>query len=97
MISIVSKHVVHHRFVTDSRTRVGSIEVVTVSQFELLETVVKDLMEKAGPLPFPALPDNQKLRSDLAKGSASLTDTMQAMQVINLIIIEVLAHYQTFY
>ncbi|KAH9644724.1 hypothetical protein HF086_003829, partial [Spodoptera exigua] len=61
--------------------RVGSIEVVTASQFALLERAVRELQKIAGPLPTPALPDNQRLREDLAKGTASLTDTMKAMQL----------------
>ncbi|KAJ0175915.1 hypothetical protein K1T71_008089 [Dendrolimus kikuchii] len=64
-----------------SKTKVGSIEVVTQSQFAQLEAAINELKSIAGPIPIPELPDNQKLRSDLAKGSASLTDTMQAMQV----------------
>ncbi|CAH0686038.1 unnamed protein product [Spodoptera exigua] len=68
--------------VTGSRVpRVGSIEVVTASQFALLERAVRELQKIAGPLPTPALPDNQRLREDLAKGTASLTDTMKAMQL----------------
>ncbi|KAF9414914.1 hypothetical protein HW555_007305, partial [Spodoptera exigua] len=67
---------------TGSRVpRVGSIEVVTASQFALLERAVRELQKIAGPLPTPALPDNQRLREDLAKGTASLTDTMKAMQL----------------
>ncbi|XP_052750708.1 cingulin-like [Galleria mellonella] len=62
-----------------------SIEVVTRSQFKILEAMVNDLeamvKEIAGPLPTPALPENKKLRSELARGSASLTDIMNAMQV----------------
>ncbi|XP_045524581.1 uncharacterized abhydrolase domain-containing protein DDB_G0269086-like isoform X2 [Pieris brassicae] len=58
----------------------GSIEVVTQSQFALLEAAVKDLRDMAVPQPL-AMPDNAKLRSDLAKGQATLPDTMQAMQI----------------
>lgn len=65
----------------------GSIEVVTQSQFEQLEAAIKELKSIAGPIPIPELPDNQKLRSDLAKGSASLSDTMQAMQALNRLFI----------
>ncbi|XP_037301117.1 plectin [Manduca sexta] len=66
---------------TDSHTRVGSIEVVTVSQFELLESAVNHLKTLTGPLPSPEFPDNKKLMEDIANGTASLTDIMQAMQV----------------
>ncbi|CAF4831797.1 unnamed protein product [Pieris macdunnoughi] len=58
----------------------GSIEVVTQSQFALLEAAVRDLRDMAAPQPL-AMPDNEKLRSDLAKGQATLPDTMQAMQI----------------
>ncbi|XP_038212880.1 centrosomal protein of 131 kDa-like [Zerene cesonia] len=59
----------------------GSIEVVTQSQFALLESAVKELKDLVAP-PMPLkLPDNETLRSDLARGSASLQDTMRAMQV----------------
>nr|XP_049700714.1 uncharacterized PE-PGRS family protein PE_PGRS54 [Helicoverpa armigera] len=61
--------------------RVGSIEVVTASQFALLEKAVRELENVAGPLPMPALPDNERLRQDLAQGRASLSETMQAMQL----------------
>ncbi|XP_072949772.1 uncharacterized protein [Epargyreus clarus] len=66
---------------SDSRARGASIDVVTQSQFALLEAAVKGLMAKAAPMGELRLPDNKKLRSDLVKGSASLTDTMEAMQV----------------
>ncbi|CAK1543296.1 unnamed protein product [Leptosia nina] len=65
--------------VSDIQTR-GSIEVVTQSQFALLEAAVKELKDMAAPMKL-AMPDNERLRSDLAKGSASLSDTMQAMQI----------------
>ncbi|CAG4992538.1 unnamed protein product [Colias eurytheme] len=59
----------------------GSIEVVTQSQFALLESAVKELKDLVAP-PMPLiLPDNETLRSELARGSASLQDTMRAMQV----------------
>ncbi|XP_047521185.1 zinc finger CCCH domain-containing protein 13-like [Pieris napi] len=58
----------------------GSIEVVTQSQFALLEAAVRDLRDMAAPQPL-AMPDNEKLRSALAKGQATLPDTMQAMQI----------------
>ncbi|XP_059062938.1 uncharacterized protein LOC131855658, partial [Achroia grisella] len=64
----------------DSRGR-ESLEVVTRSEFEILEALVNDLKKNVGPLPTPALPDNKQLRSELAKGSASLIDIMNAMQV----------------
>ncbi|KAL0829468.1 hypothetical protein ABMA28_004230 [Loxostege sticticalis] len=64
-----------------SESRRGSIEVVTRSQFDIVQNMVKELQQRAGPLPPPALPDNKKLMKDLAKGNASLNDTMQAMQV----------------
>ncbi|CAH2090635.1 unnamed protein product [Euphydryas editha] len=57
-----------------------SIDIVTQSQFALLETKVKELQNTALPKPL-VLPDNEKLKSDLAKGHATLPDTMQAMQV----------------
>lgn len=69
---------------SDLRHRVGSIEVVSPTQFAMLYKAVQDLMTLAGPVPMPALPDNEKLRKDLAAGTASLTDTMQAMQVLSL-------------
>ncbi|XP_045500036.1 plectin-like [Colias croceus] len=59
----------------------GSIEVVTQSQFAILESAVKELKDLVAP-PMPLkLPDNETLRSELARGSASLQDTMRAMQV----------------
>uniref|UniRef100_A0A2A4J9Z1 DUF4795 domain-containing protein n=1 Tax=Heliothis virescens TaxID=7102 RepID=A0A2A4J9Z1_HELVI len=61
--------------------RVGSIEVVTASEFALLVKAVRELANVAGPLPMPALPDNERLRQDLAQGRASLSETMQAMQL----------------
>ncbi|CAH0727272.1 unnamed protein product, partial [Brenthis ino] len=65
--------------VTESRPR-ASIDVVTQSQFAVLEATVNELKSLALPKPL-ALPDNEQLKSDLARGSASLPDTMQAMQV----------------
>ncbi|KAL4705799.1 hypothetical protein ACJJTC_016393 [Scirpophaga incertulas] len=56
------------------------IEVVTRSQFELVEKAVRKLQNCAVP-PLPTLPDNATLRADLASGSATLGQTMEAMQV----------------
>ncbi|KAJ8719876.1 hypothetical protein PYW08_012051 [Mythimna loreyi] len=61
--------------------RVGSIEVVTASQFALLARAVKQLEKATGPLPVPELPDNEQLREDVLKGRASLSDTMEAVQL----------------
>lgn len=47
----------------------------------MLQTQVEELKKTAAPLPIPSMPDDEKLKSDLVKGTASLTDTMQAMQV----------------
>ncbi|RVE46790.1 hypothetical protein evm_008574 [Chilo suppressalis] len=66
---------------TTSRHERRSLEVVTRSEFDLLEAMVRQIGELAGPLPLPALPTNRKLRSDIAAGHASLTDTMEAMQL----------------
>lgn len=68
-------------FSSESRTRSVSIEVVTQSQFALLEATVKELEAKGAPPPPPTMPDNKKLKEDIVKGSASLTDTMHAMNV----------------
>lgn len=65
-------------------TKTSSIEVVTQSQFALLEAAVKDLEGKGAPPPPPKMPDNKKLKEDIVKGSASLTDTMHAMNVSGL-------------
>ncbi|XP_064073163.1 girdin-like [Vanessa tameamea] len=64
---------------TETRGR-ANIDVVTQSQFALLEAAVNDLMEIAVPKPL-VLPDNEKLKSDLASGNATLPEAMQAMQV----------------
>ncbi|CAG5023666.1 unnamed protein product [Parnassius apollo] len=63
------------------RPRVGSVEVVTQSQFELLEDMVKQLIQTAAPLAPLILPDDEQFRSDLLKGNVTLTEAMQAMQV----------------
>ncbi|CAG9583452.1 unnamed protein product [Danaus chrysippus] len=65
---------------TDSHGRTN-IDVVTQSQFAILEAAIKDLMEAAAPQPL-AMPKNEKLRKDLAKGTATLPDAMEAMQVV---------------
>ncbi|XP_046968234.1 girdin-like [Vanessa cardui] len=64
---------------TETRGR-ANIDVVTQSQFALLEAAVRDLTEIAVPKPLE-LPDNEKLKSDLASGNATLPEAMQAMQV----------------
>lgn len=46
---------------------------------------MKELKKVALPKPL-VLPDNEKLKSDLAKGHATLPDTMQAMQVTSNIL-----------
>lgn len=66
-------------YVTEVK-RVGSIEVVTHSEFALLEQAVKELRARGVPQ-TPTLPGNAQLREDLAGGRASLTEAMQAMQV----------------
>lgn len=75
---------------SDTGARVTSIEVVTQSQFALLEAAVKELEAKGGPPPPPKMPDNKKLKEDIVKGSASLTDTMHAMNVSD---VTVLLHF----
>lgn len=65
----------------ETGVRARSIEVVTQSQFALLEAAVKELEAKGAPPPPPKMPDNEKLKEDIVKGSASLTDTMHAMNV----------------
>ncbi|OWR54252.1 Glutamine-rich protein 2 [Danaus plexippus plexippus] len=66
--------------VTDSHGRTN-IDVVTQSQFAILEAAIKDLMDVAAPQPL-SMPKNEKLRKDLAKGTATLPDAMEAMQVV---------------
>ncbi|KAJ8719871.1 hypothetical protein PYW08_012046 [Mythimna loreyi] len=61
--------------------RVGSIEVVTASQFALLARAVRQLEQVTGPVPMPELPDNEQLREDVLKGRASLSETMEAVQL----------------
>lgn len=56
--------------------------MVTQSQFAILEAAIKDLMDVAAPQPL-SMPKNEKLRKDLAKGTATLPDAMEAMQVTN--------------
>lgn len=65
-------------------TRASSIAVVTQSQFALVEAAVRDLEAKGAPPPPPKMPDNKKLKEDIVRGSASLTDTMRAMNVSSL-------------
>ncbi|XP_032518504.2 uncharacterized protein LOC116770958 isoform X2 [Danaus plexippus] len=65
---------------TDSHGRTN-IDVVTQSQFAILEAAIKDLMDVAAPQPL-SMPKNEKLRKDLAKGTATLPDAMEAMQVV---------------
>ncbi|CAH2041221.1 unnamed protein product, partial [Iphiclides podalirius] len=66
---------------SSGRPRVGSVEVVTQSQFELLENEVKRLAGTAGLSADLTLPDNEQLKDDLLKGNVTLTEAMQAMQV----------------
>ncbi|XP_028039691.1 uncharacterized protein LOC114250143 [Bombyx mandarina] len=68
-------------FRIESRPRVGSIEVVTITQFARLEAEVKDLRALASPLPTPTIPDNEKIKTGIIKGTASLTEMMKTMQV----------------
>ncbi|KAJ8720450.1 hypothetical protein PYW07_012493 [Mythimna separata] len=61
--------------------RVGSIEVVTASQFAMLERAVQQLEQVTAPMPDPSLPGNDQLREDVLQGRASLADTMAAVQL----------------
>lgn len=67
---------------TDSVTRIGSIEVVTPAKFQALLNLVEELLKRTGGAPLPTMPSNEDLLAELAKGTASLTDTMEAMQVL---------------
>ncbi|XP_053608168.1 microtubule-associated protein futsch-like isoform X1 [Plodia interpunctella] len=58
-----------------------NIEVVTRSQFDLLMEIVNELKAKAGPTPMPSMPQNKELLKQLSKGTASLTEMMDALQV----------------
>ncbi|XP_045774266.1 trichohyalin-like [Maniola jurtina] len=58
----------------------GSIDVVTQSQFALLESAVKQLARMAAPLQLQ-LPDNKQLMSDVMSGAATLPDAMQTLQI----------------
>ncbi|CAB3223342.1 unnamed protein product [Arctia plantaginis] len=64
-----------------SVTRIGSIEVVTPAKFQTLQNLVEELLNRMGDAPLPTMPSNEDLLAELAKGTASLTDTMEAMQV----------------
>lgn len=66
----------------DSRTRLGKINVVTRSQFELLESDVNEIMKHEVVKPFP-IPISPELKEDLRRGSVTLSGTMQAMHVLS--------------
>ncbi|XP_048483383.1 uncharacterized protein LOC105392334 [Plutella xylostella] len=60
------------------RRRVGSIEVVSGSEFDLLAAAVKKLQSVASP---GRLPTNEQLTSDIQAGKVSLDEALDAKQI----------------
>ncbi|KAG7301926.1 hypothetical protein JYU34_013344 [Plutella xylostella] len=61
-----------------ARRRVGSIEVVSGSEFDLLAAAVKKLQSVASP---GRLPTNEQLTSDVRAGKVSVNDEIDAKQI----------------